>query len=1004
MSTDILSSLHLCTMRLDYGSGEVLFLSPEFELITGYQPEAIRIFSQLADMAVDGSDKMASRLLSRMTSSEKWTESFHIYDAHANPVWLEISAQKVVIDQAVVLDCILVDVSKRMVRQQLEDALLQIVERSTEEILIVDLDNYRLVSTNEVLRENLQYTTDEITELALRDVAQMIEHEEANDWLDDLNRTKEIQSTVNIQFVRKDGSTHNAGMSTALHSEGHNLLVLATGQRLVSGDSEVGIDVSRATYERALNGSHTAVWEWDISTNKFIITGAVLEWFRESDQRFVNNSSRDAVFGNVHPDDAGLLEDALKAAVVDDEKYDIEYRMRSDNGVFTWVRSTGFVTRDSKGHGIRMTGTIADITDRKELEKQRNEAAARMSSILSSISEGIISIFADGTIQAINPAGANILGGSGETLEYKKLVQISIDGVTPDNWTEYGDGNNRDCLIHVINGQDLHGEITVKANELDDEILFTLVLRDISVRKQAEVELIQAKERAEDAARVKSEFLATMSHEIRTPMNGILGMAQLLLDTDLDPEQREGVDIIYSSGDTLHTVLNDVLDFSKLESGKFEIENRPFNLRECIKSVCRLVTTKQGMQDVKILVDYECAVQNRYYGDAGRVRQVLLNLVGNALKFTASGYIVIKVEEIRNIDSLGTVRLSVSDTGVGIPADRVSMLFESFTQADASISRKYGGTGLGLAICKQLVELMGGTIGVDSVQGEGSVFWFTMDIEDDTASEALCLEQFKEVSAILFMPDGKEQMLLRRTIEELGIALTIAENIVADQHCVLIEKADLILIDDGFDESDYQVLRASIKGQFHSNCYLLSRDGNQNKKSLLAEFDAQCLYKPIVLDDIMRCAAAEPSPKRRPEEKAETVYAQVGDKLKILLAEDHLVNQKIVTKILNRAGYDVDVASDGGKAIEMLEGDNYDLILMDCQMPNVDGLTATRSIRDNESRNDAVRIPIIAMTANAMRDDRAICIDAGMDDYTAKPVKQQELLRLVEHWVSQNPS
>ena len=997
VSTDILSNLQLCTLRIDYGSGEVLFLSPEFELITGYKPETIDSISQLADMAVDGFDTMASRLLDRITTDNQWTECFHVYDALANPVWLEISAQKIVLETQTVLDCMLVNVSDRMEKQQINDALLQVVEGSTEEVLIVDLDNYHLLGTNEVLRENLQYDVSEISELTFLDIAQQIENADVEPWLGELSITGDLLSTVNVQFVRKDGSIHHSGMSTALSTEGLHLLVMATGQRLTSDASEVGIDVSRATYERALQGSQTAIWEWDIPTNKFIVTGGVRDWLGEADERFVKNTSHDAVFGTVHADDKDLLEDSLRAAVVNDEKYDIEYRSCGSDGNYIWVRSTGFVTRDSGGRGIRMTGTVTNVTDMKLVEKERNEAAARMSSILDSVSEGIISVFSNGKIQAINPAGAGILGDSREALRFTRLNQIVVDGVVPESWAVMADGKVRDCMIHLADGRTLPGEVTITANELNDEELFTMVLRDISVRKQAEAELIRAKEKAEDAARVKSEFLATMSHEIRTPMNGILGMAQLLLDTDLDPEQREGVDIIYSSGDTLHTVLNDVLDFSKLESGKFEIENNAFSLRECIKSVCRLVTTKQGMPDVKVLIDYKNAAQDRFYGDASRVRQVLLNLVGNALKFTATGYIIIKVEDIQDLETVGTVRLSVSDTGVGIPADRLSMLFESFTQADASISRKYGGTGLGLAICKQLVSLMGGTIGVDSVPGEGSVFWFTMNIEAEEGA-VTGINQCEGKSALLFMQDSKEQILLARTISDLGISLRVVEDRVTDVTPALLDEFDVVLVDDGFAEPFYQYFSQHLAAHCKSKCFLLSRTDQQDRKTLLAQLEALCLYKPIVQDDVLRSIGDGRNQPPKEIKQATAADPIVKENLRILLAEDHEVNQKIVTRILSSAGYTVDVASDGGKAIEMLNNDNYDMILMDCQMPNVDGLTATRSIRASETENDSERIPIIAMTANAMREDRDLCISAGMDDYTAKPVKQKELLRIVEHW------
>ncbi len=652
-----------------------------------------------------------------------------------------------------------------------------------------------------------------------------------------------------------------------------------------------------------------------------------------------------------------------------------------------------------------------DVTEKKILTHSLEESIDSMKTIIENLPVGILIVNSDKEIIQANDTAAKIMG-------YKNQDEI-IDAM---KGTEYGEVFITQKEEHISDPTTrtivsmLEERLEVKQNNksrsilkniipirLNNENVYLEAFMDISAQKE-----VQKKEAESNKA--KSEFLANMSHEIRTPMNGIIGATELLSSTEMTEEQDNVVSIISRSCENLLNIINDILDFSKIEAGKMKIEPYPFNINSTIDYLMDQMSFKTNEKGIELIGGIEQTIPSILIGDESRLIQILVNLLGNAVKFTAEGEVVLKVEVSKQISSQITLHFLVEDSGIGIPKDKLEKIFESFTQADGSTTRKFGGTGLGTSISKMLIELMGGKIWVESPNpnfawsedNSGSIFHFILPfkIDKNQAPEELQGEKFKDIKTLVVDNHKTNVLLLKKTLNNWGID---SESCSDEKSALEIIKKrkdfDLVIIDSHvFSKMDGTFINTIKEAINQTKIILFTSDHKQNENYSSAEID-QVIHKPIKHTQLFSTIDTLFFSNKKLNSTNDKELVSFEERIKnkiILLVEDNVINQKIAEKMLDKIGLKTAIANNGKEAVEMITCGEYsfDVVLMDVQMPVMNGLDATKALR---SKN--INTPIIAMTANAMKGDREVCIEAGMNDYIGKPVKLDDLAALMDKWI-----
>ena len=829
------------------------------------------------------------------------------------------------------------------------------------------------------------------------------------------------QITGVLEFFCRDLRRRDDDLLAMIGSLGSQI-----GQFMERKRAEEELRKQRERFELCVRGSGDGVWDWEVETNRVYYSP---RWKNqlgyEEDEigdRYEEWESR------LHPEDRERALRAIKEYWEGKTPvYELEHRLRHKDGSYRWILARGLALRDTNGAPYRMAGSHTDITDRKRMEKQLRDEEALYQSLVETLPLNILRKDLHGCFTFANQ---RFLDTVGKTLP-ELLGKTDFDFYPAETARKYSSDD-----AHVMRSKEILEDVEEHFRP-DGKRIFVQVIKapvfdargrvvgvqgifwDVTERKLAEEELHKAKEAAEAANRAKSLFLANMSHEIRTPMNAIIGMTELALDAPLSKEQRDCLEIVRKSADHLLTVINDILDFSKIEAGKLDIDHVDFRLRECVDDALGTVALRAHKQGLELACRIPPETPDGLVGDPGRLRQILVNLLNNAVKFTEKGEVVFRVAVAAQDETAAVLQFEVLDTGIGIPADKIRTIFAPFVQVDGSLTRRRDGTGLGLAISRRLIEIMGGDLLAESEPGRGSRFHFKARFGISKNLPPLAVTppgdpaRLRGLTVLVVDDNATNRFILEEMLSSWRMRPTVAASGAAAlevlRHAASIgEPFSLALVDGHMPDMDGFMLTAQIRSDHQlRDCAVVMltsgvQPGNAARQSELGL--AASLAKPVrhaellkTLTNVVGGATAVAGTEGAPVESLPAPRR----KLRILLAEDNPINQNLSVRLLGKLGHEVIVAGDGKAALAALDRQPFDLILMDLQMPEMDGLEATGVIRSKESARggygpNGSRIPIIAMTAFAMAGDREKCLDAGMDGYVTKPVRAQELFAAID--------
>ncbi len=888
------------------------------------------------------------------------------------------------------------------------------------------------------------------------------------------DRAASFPSARSLQITRKNGELRFIHFSAHSSDIGEVwILSDVTEQK----QTEHALRASEERWQLAARGGNDGVWDWNLKTNVVFFSPRMKEMMGFADHELENELTewQSRIHGEDYLAVTQALEDHFSRKT---PFYAVEYRLRCKDEKYKWVLARGQAVWDGHGSVERIVGALTDLTERKATEETLRESEERYRFLALNGTDFVSRHAPDGTCFYASPACWQLFGDSPE----------EVLGRSPFEWVHPDDLSGLSTAMAKILQSHEPLTITYRIRRKDGEYIWSETVarslrnpntgeveeiiasaRDITARKRVEEELQTAKNSAETANRAKSQFLANMSHEIRTPMNGVLGMTELLLGTELSDKQRRFAETIHNSAESLLNIINDILDFSKIEAGKLELEHVAFDLRQAVEDVADLLAHRAHAKGIEIASLIRADVPTAVYGDPHRLRQVLTNLIGNAIKFTERGEVVVEVSSFNSlVSSFETTHLSsqlqretrnqkpetcvlrfaVRDTGIGLTPEAQAKLFQPFIQADGSTTRKYGGTGLGLAISRQLVAMMGGEINVTSIVGRGSTFWFTTQFELQPATIQLPSEQQHHLSGrrILIVDDNAtNREILRHQLDMWDLRNENAESGVEAlqqlyKAAVWKDPYDLAILDMHMPGMDGITLAKTIKSDSALSAIrlvMLTSAGQYGDVEAARDAGIEAyLSKPVrqseLLNSLITLLTSKGAPHSAslpPQQFVRPTHDQKPCdhvRPRVLLAEDNPVNQEVARSMLELLDCQVEVVADGQEAVDAVQRTSYDLVFMDCQMPRLTGFEATRLIREREKQSvptlnaerrtmnenqqrqnlsfivhhpSLSRLPIIALTANAMEGDQQECLAAGMDDYLSKPFSQEKLRFMIDRWI-----